>query len=78
MGILFGWFIAPKKTYGLVITDFGVLSAKKTLKGYSEEHRMIKFNEFLSLSERKTISGRFSIDETKEFEGVEKLQQKQR
>ena len=41
-----------------------------TFKGYSEEHRMKKLHEHTSLSERKTVSSRFSIDWTKTFEGL--------
>ena len=52
-----------------MIEDFGVISAERTFNGYSEEHRMIKRDEFISLSEGKTIFGRFSFDWTKTFEG---------
>ena len=52
-----------------MIDDFGVISAKRTLKGYKEEHRMIKLAKYTSLLEGKTVSGRFSIDWTKTFEG---------
>ena len=31
---------------------------------------MIKLNEYISLSEGRTVSGRFSIDWTKTFEGI--------
>ena len=41
---------------------------KRTFIGYSEEHRLIKLNEFISLSEGKTFSGSFPIDWTKIFE----------
>ena len=47
---------------------FGVISANRNFKGYSEEHRMMKMDEIISLSEGKTISGSFSIDWTKTFE----------
>ena len=60
-----------------MIDDFGVISAKRTFKGYSEEHRMIKVNEFLSLSERKTISGRFPFDWTKSIKRIKIPHQKQ-
>ena len=63
--IFYAWFLAPKIKYCLVIDDFGVISAKRTFKGYSEEHRMIKVDESISLSEGKTVSGVFSIDWTK-------------
>ena len=56
-----------------MIDDFGVISPKRTLKGLSEEHRMItmtKLNEYISLSEGKTVSGGFSIDWTKIFQGT--------
>ena len=32
------WFLAPKIKYCLVIDDFGDILAKRTFKGYSEEH----------------------------------------
>ena len=51
-------------------------SAETTFEGYSEEQRMIKLNEFTPLSERKTISGRFSIDCTKSFERIRILHRK--
>ena len=31
---------------------------------------MIKLEEYITLSEGKTVSGRFSIDWTKKFEGI--------
>ena len=68
-GIIFAWFLAPKIKYCLVIDDFGDISAERTFKGYSEKHRIIKRDEYLSLSESKTVSGRFLIDCTKTFEG---------
>ena len=37
-GIFYAWFLAPKIKYCLVIDDFGIISAKRTFKGYSEEH----------------------------------------
>ena len=40
-GIFYAWFLAPKIKYCLVIDDFGIISAKRTFKGYSEEHRRI-------------------------------------
>ena len=76
-GIFYAWFLAPKIKYCLVIDDFGIISAKRTFKGYSEEHRMIKLNEHISLSEGKTVSGRFSIDWTKTFEGIKIPHRKQ-
>ena len=76
LGIFYSWFLAPKIKYCLVIDDFGVVSAKRTFKVYSEEHRMMKLDEFESLSERKTVSGRFSIDWTEAFEGMKKLHRK--
>ena len=60
-----------------MIDDFGVISASRTFKGYSEEHRMIKLNGFISLSEGKTISGIFSIDWTETFEGIKIPHRKQ-
>ena len=76
-GIFYAWFLAPKIKYCLVIDDFGIISAKRTFKGYSEEHRMIKLDEYISLSEGKTVSGRFSIDWTKTFEGIKIPHRKQ-
>ena len=76
-GIFYAWFLAPKIKYCLVIDDYGIISAKRTFKGYSEEHRMIKLNEYISLSEGKTVSGRFSIDWTKKFEGIKIPHKKQ-
>ena len=67
---MLGFFLAPKIKCSVVIDDFGVVSAKRTFKGYSEERRMEKLNEYISLSEGKTVSGRFSIDWTKTFEGI--------
>ena len=69
-GIFYAWFLAPKIKNCLVIDDFGIISAKRTFKRYSEEHRMIKLDEYITLSEGKTVSGRFSIDWTKTFEGI--------
>ena len=76
-GILYAGFLAPKIKYCLVIDDFGIISAKRTFKGYSEEHRLIKLNEYISLSEGKTVSGRFSIDWSKTFEGIKIPRRKQ-
>ena len=73
----FVWFPAPKAKYRLVIGDFGVISAQRNFEGYSEEHRMIKLNEQISLSEGNTISGRISIDCTKTFEGTKIPHRKQ-
>ena len=55
-GIFYAWILA--------------LSAERNIKGHSEEHRKIKPNEYISLSEaeRKTIFGWLSIDWTKSFE----------
>ena len=53
-----------------------VLLRLRNFNGYSEERRVIRFNEFLSLSEGKTVPGRFSIDSTKSFEGIELPHQK--
>ena len=76
-GIFYAWFLALKIKYCSVIDDFGIITAKRTFKGYSEEHRMIKLEEYLSLSEGKTVSGRFSIDWTKTFEGIKIPHRKQ-
>ena len=53
-----------------MIDVFSVISPKRTFNGYCDEHRMINLNEFISLSEGKTVSGRFLIDWTKTFEGI--------
>ena len=52
-GLFYAWFRAPKIKYCLVIDDFGVILAEKTFKGYSEEHRKIILDEYISLSEGK-------------------------
>ena len=69
--------MAPKIKYCLVIDDFGVILAKTTFKGYSEELRFIKLIEFISCSEGKTVSDRFSIDLTKTFERIKVPHRKQ-
>ena len=76
-GIFYAWCLAPKIKYCLIIDDFGLRSAKRTFKGYSEEHRMIKLDEYISLAEGKTVSGGFSIDWTKTFEGIKFPHRKQ-
>ena len=76
-GIFYAWFLAPKIKYCLVIDDFVIISAKRTFRGYSEEHRLIKLDEYRSLLEGKTVSGRFSIDWTKTFEGIKIPHRKQ-
>ena len=75
--IFYAWFLAPKIKFCLVIDDFGIISAKRTFKGYCGEHWMIKLNDYISLSEGKTVSGRFSIDWTKTFEGIKIPHRKQ-
>ena len=67
--IFHAWFLAAKIKHCLVVDDFDVISAKRNFKGYSEEQWMIKLNEYISLSERQTVSSRFSIDWTKTSEG---------
>ena len=76
-GKFYAWFLAPKIKYCLVIDDYGIISAKRTFKGYSEDHRMMKLEEYISLSEGKTVSGRFSIDWTKTFERIKIPHRKQ-
>ena len=76
-GIFYAFFLAPKVKYCLVIDDFGVISAKRTFKGYCEEQRLIKLEEFISFLEGKTVTGWFSIDCTKTFEGIKILHRKQ-
>ena len=68
LGIFYAWFLAPKIKYCLVIDDYDGISAERTFKGYSEGHRKIKLNKFISLSEGKTVFGKFSIHWTKTFE----------
>ena len=46
-GVFSAWRLAPKRKYCLVIDEFDVISAKRTFKGYSEEHRLIKLNKFI-------------------------------
>ena len=53
--IFYAWSFAPNIKYCLVIDDFGVISALPTFEGYSEEHRKIKLDEFITLLERKTV-----------------------
>ena len=76
-GIFYAWFLAPKIKNCLVIDDYVVISAKRFFKGYSEEHRMIKLEEYITISEGKTVSGRFSIDWTKTFEGIKIIHRKE-
>ena len=60
-GLFYAWFLAPKLKYCLVIDDFGIISAKTTFKGYSEEHRMIQLEEYISLSEGKLYQVDFQL-----------------
>ena len=76
-GRFYAWFSAPKIKYCSVIDDCGVISAERKFKEDSEAPRMIKPSELISLSEGKTISGRFSIDRTKSFEGIKITHRKQ-
>ena len=64
-GMFNAGFVASKIKYCLVINEDGMILAKKSFKGYNEEHRIIKLNDFISLSEEQTISGRLLIDWTK-------------
>ena len=57
--IFYASCLAPKIKYCLMDEIFGAISAKKTFKGCSEEHRLVKLSEFLSLSEKKR---RFQVD----------------
>ena len=57
--------------------SFGLFLIKGTFKDYSEEHRKIKLNEFISLLQGKTISGRFSIAWTTTIEGMKITHRKQ-
>ena len=47
-GIFYAWVLAPKIKYCLVIDDLVTVSAKRTFKGYSEEHRLIKLDEYIA------------------------------
>ena len=76
-GILYSWILAPKIKFCLVTDDFGVILAKRTFKGHSEEHRKIKLNKYISLTEGKIASGRFSIDWTETFERIKIPHRKQ-
>ena len=44
-GIIFAWFLAPNIKHCLVIDDYEIILAKRTFKGYSEENRMIKWDD---------------------------------
>ena len=59
-----------------MIDDYGVILAKKTLKGYIEEHRKIKQDEYTSFLEGKTGLVRFSIDRTKTLDGIKLFHRK--
>ena len=76
-GIFYAWFLAPKIRFCLIIDDFSIILGKRPFKGYSEEHRMIKKEKFISLSEGKTVSGRFSIGWITTFEGIKIPHRKQ-
>ena len=52
-------------------------SAKRSFKGCREEHKMIKLEKLISLSDGKTVSGRFSSEWTKTFEGIKIPHRKQ-
>ena len=55
-GIFYAWFLAPKIKYCLVIDDFGVISGRRTFKGLSEEHRMVKLDElFIGIRRKNCI-----------------------
>ena len=69
-GMFCACFMAPKLKYCLVFNNYRVISSKRSFRGYIFEHRMIKLNDFISLSGKKTVSGRFSTDWTKTFEGI--------
>ena len=60
-----------------MIDEFGVTLAKRTFKRSSEDHKMTKLDGYISLSEGKTVSGRFSIDWTKTFQGIKKPHRKE-
>ena len=58
--------------YSLVIDEFGFILAEKTFKGYSGEQRMMKPDEYISLTEEETVSRRVLIDWIKTFKGIKK------
>ena len=76
-GIFYAWCLAPKIKYCLVFDDFWVIAYKHSFKGYSEEHMMAKLEEFISLTDGKTASGRLSIDWTKTVERIKIPHRKQ-
>ena len=45
LGIFCAWFLAAKIKFCLVIDAYGVILAKRTFKGYSEEYRMMKIDD---------------------------------
>ena len=51
-GFFNAWFLVPKKIC-FVINDYGVISDKRKFQRFSDELRMKKFGEFISLSEEK-------------------------
>ena len=67
-GIFYAWFLVPKRKYCQVINHFGVISARRGFTRYSGERKTIRFDDFISLLEGKSVTGRFSIDWTQTFE----------
>ena len=60
-----------------MIDDLVLFRLKGLSKVIAIKHRMIKLDEYKSISEGKTVSGRFSIDWTKTFEGIKIPHRKQ-
>ena len=69
-GIFYALFPGLKIKYCIVLDSYGVFSAKRNFKGFSEERRDIKLNESILLSRGGTVSGRFSIHWAKTFECI--------
>ena len=74
--MFYAWLLASDVKYFLVNNEIGLISAKRSFKGYSENYRKIKLEYFISLSEGKSMSGRFLIDWSKTSERIEKPHRK--
>ena len=53
-GLFYASFLAPKIKFCVFNNDYGLISAKRSFKGFSKENRMIKLDDFISLSEGKS------------------------
>jgi hypothetical protein len=70
-GIIFGLYLGPKVKYNLVLYDIGILTEKKTFKGYNKDS--LKSEEFFKLSAGETITKDFKTSWKRSFEdGVNK------